>query len=150
MEMARKLHDHALERGQLSAGVAAVKTMGVLSGKWIERAEIGAPGEFETMTDDELITNAVKYGTGRITVSLEPNPEKGYALSVSNDGPGLPEGFDPADRKGLGMRIIRSLVKQIGGELRNGETIRTKARDLRCCFPEMLTTRMPTALDKVS
>jgi hypothetical protein len=26
----------------------------VLSGKWIERAEIGAPGEFETMTDDEL------------------------------------------------------------------------------------------------
>jgi two-component system, sensor histidine kinase PdtaS len=69
---------------------------------------------------NELITNAVKYGTGRITVSLEPNPEKGYALSVSNDGPGLPEGFDPADRKGVGMRIIRSLVKQIGGELRIG------------------------------
>ena len=69
---------------------------------------------------NELITNAVKYGTGRITVSLEPDPEKGYALSVSNDGPGLPEGFDPADRKGLGMRIIRSLVKQIGGELRIG------------------------------
>ena len=44
---------------------------------------------------NELITNAVKYGTGRITVSLEPNPEKGYTLSVSNDGPGLPEGFDP-------------------------------------------------------
>ena len=42
---------------------------------------------------NELITNAAKYGTGRITVSLEPNPEKGYALSVSNDGPGLPEGF---------------------------------------------------------
>jgi hypothetical protein len=54
VEMARKLHDHALERGQLGAGVAAVKTMGVLSGKWIERAKIGAPGEFETMTDDEL------------------------------------------------------------------------------------------------
>jgi two-component system, sensor histidine kinase PdtaS len=48
----------------------------------------------------ELITNAVKYGTGRITVSLELNSEKGYALAVSNDGPGLPEGFDPADRKG--------------------------------------------------
>ena len=66
---------------------------------------------------NELITNAVKYGTGRITVSLEVNPEKAYALSVSNDGPGLPEGFDPADCKGLGMRIIRSLVKQIDGEL---------------------------------
>jgi two-component system, sensor histidine kinase PdtaS len=69
---------------------------------------------------NELVTNAVKYGTGPITVSLEPNSEKGYALSVSNDGPGLPEGFDPAARKGLGMRIVRSFVEQIGGELRIG------------------------------
>ena len=67
---------------------------------------------------NELITNAAKYGTGRITVSLEANPEKGYALSVCNDGPGLPEGFDPAASKGLGMKIIRSLVGRIGGELR--------------------------------
>jgi two-component sensor histidine kinase len=69
---------------------------------------------------NELITNAAKYGTGRITVSLESNSGKGYALSVSNDGPDLPEGFDPAARKGLGMRIIQSLVGQIGGQLRIG------------------------------
>jgi two-component sensor histidine kinase len=69
---------------------------------------------------NELITNAAKYGTGRITVSLESNPGKGYALSVANDGPVLPEGFDPAGRKGLGMRIIQSLVGRIGGELRIG------------------------------
>ena len=67
---------------------------------------------------NELITNAVKYGTGRITVSLEPNSEKGYVLSVANDGPELPDGFDPAVSKGLGMRIVHSLVKQISGELR--------------------------------
>jgi two-component system, sensor histidine kinase PdtaS len=69
---------------------------------------------------NELITNAVKYGNGRITVRLEPNPGKGYALSVSNDGPALPEGFDPAACKGLGMRIVRSFVERIGGELRIG------------------------------
>ena len=69
---------------------------------------------------NELITNAAKYGTGRITVSLEANPAKGYALSVANDGPALPEGFDPAASKGLGMSIIRSLVGRIGGELRVG------------------------------
>jgi two-component sensor histidine kinase len=69
-------------------------------------------------TANELITNAAKYGTGRITLSLERNPKKGYLLSVSNDGPGLPEGFDPAGSKGLGMKIIRSFVEQIGGELR--------------------------------
>jgi two-component sensor histidine kinase len=67
---------------------------------------------------NELITNAAKYGTGRITVRLEANPEKGFALSVTNDGPGLPEEFDPTDHKGLGMKIIRSLVGRIGGELR--------------------------------
>ena len=66
---------------------------------------------------NELITNAAKYGKGRITVSLERNPEKGYALSVSNDGPSLPEGFDPAAGKGMGMKIIRSFVERIGGAL---------------------------------
>jgi len=69
---------------------------------------------------NELITNAVKYGTGRITVRLEANPPKGHALTVADEGPGLPAGFDPAARKGLGMKIIRSLVERIGGELRIG------------------------------
>jgi two-component sensor histidine kinase len=32
----------------------------------------------------ELIANAVKHGTGRITVRLEANPPKGYALTVSS------------------------------------------------------------------
>ena len=70
----------------------------------------------------ELITNAAKHGTGRITVRLETNPAKGYALSVTNDGAALPEGFDPAAAKGLGMTIIRSLVERIGGELRIGQS----------------------------
>jgi len=69
---------------------------------------------------NELITNAAKYGKGRITVRLEANPGQGYALSVSNDGPVWPEGFDPAACKGLGMRIVRSFVERIGGELRIG------------------------------
>ena len=69
---------------------------------------------------NELVTNAAKYGKGQITVKLEPNTGKRYALSVSNNGPGLPEGFDPAACKGLGMRIIRSFVERIGGELKIG------------------------------
>ena len=66
---------------------------------------------------NELISNAAKYGNGRITVRLEQNLEKGYALSVSNDGPALSEGFDPAARRGLGMRIVQSFVGRIDGEL---------------------------------
>ena len=68
----------------------------------------------------ELVTNAAKYGKGRITIRLEQNLEKRYSLSVSNDGPALQEGFDPAARKGLGMRIVQSFVESIGGELRIG------------------------------
>ena len=35
---------------------------------------------------NELVTNAIKYGSGRIMVRLEPHTGGGYALSVSNDG----------------------------------------------------------------
>ncbi|WP_404549533.1 ATP-binding protein [Bradyrhizobium diazoefficiens] len=40
----------------------------------------------------------------------------GYELSVSDDGPGFPKGFDPTKSKGLGMKIVSSSVNQIGGE----------------------------------
>ena len=68
----------------------------------------------------ELITNALKYGDGPIAVRLESNLRNECAFSVENAGPALPEGFDPAASKGFGMRIIRSFVATIGGELRIG------------------------------
>lgn len=68
----------------------------------------------------ELIANAAKYGGGRIAIRLAADPGFGYALSISNDGPALPEGFDPGASKGLGMRIIHSFARQIGGEVRIG------------------------------
>jgi two-component sensor histidine kinase len=66
---------------------------------------------------NELITNAIKHGRGRITVTLAASG-KGHALSVCNAGAGLPEGFDPTACKGLGMTLVSSLAAQIGGELR--------------------------------
>lgn len=67
---------------------------------------------------NELLTNAIKYGKGRISVKLEPRSATACALSVCNDGSALPDGFDPAASKGLGMSLVSSLVGQIGGELR--------------------------------
>lgn len=64
----------------------------------------------------ELITNAIKYAKGRIAVGLHAAGD-GYVLSVSDDGPGVPKAFDPAATRGLGMKIISSLVSQIGGQL---------------------------------
>jgi two-component sensor histidine kinase len=65
----------------------------------------------------ELITNALKYGDGSITVRLEQDPHKGFALLIENTGASLPADFDPAESKGLGMRIIRSFVRAFGGEV---------------------------------
>ena len=64
----------------------------------------------------ELVTNSAKYANGKITVSLGVLPGNGYELSVSDDGPGFPEGFDPKKSKGLGMKIVSSLVNQIDGQ----------------------------------
>jgi two-component system, sensor histidine kinase PdtaS len=69
---------------------------------------------------NELITNAAKYGTGPITVRLEERACSGCALSVCTGGASLPEGFDPAASNGLGMKIVRSFIKQIDGELQTG------------------------------
>jgi two-component sensor histidine kinase len=69
----------------------------------------------------ELITNAIKYAKGKIAVTLRETAKGGYSLAVANDGPGLPEGFDPAATRGLGMKIITSLVRQIGGSLTIGK-----------------------------
>jgi two-component system, sensor histidine kinase PdtaS len=66
---------------------------------------------------NELITNSAKYAKGTITVRVEETWPACHSLSVVDNGPGLPPGFDPAKSKGLGMRIVLSLVKQIGGEL---------------------------------
>ena len=82
----------------------------------------------------ELMTNAVKYGKGQIEVNLEANPEVGYALSVCNDGPVLPDGFDPATSKGLGMKIIRSYLGRIGGELRFGRGDRNQGARFTVLF----------------
>ena len=66
---------------------------------------------------NELITNSAKYAKGNITVRFETTAPGCHSLSVLDDGPGLPAGFDPGGTKGLGMRIVRAQVKQIGGEL---------------------------------
>ncbi|MEJ0042631.1 MAG: sensor histidine kinase [Rhizomicrobium sp.] len=80
-------------------------------------AEIGISLGFVV---NELLTNAAKHGKGRVALRFSAKAEGGYVLSVSNDGVPLAEGFDPAAGRGLGMKIVKSFVDRIGGELRFG------------------------------
>lgn len=70
---------------------------------------------------NELITNALKYGTsgGRnaaIAVRLR-SPDGEVVLEVEDDGPGLPDGLDPATSESLGLSLVNSLARQLGGSV---------------------------------
>jgi two-component sensor histidine kinase len=69
---------------------------------------------------NELVTNAVKHAypppaSGVIRVALHAEPDA-LVLSVSDDGRGL--GAAAERPSGLGMKLVRSLARQLGGELR--------------------------------
>lgn len=69
---------------------------------------------------NELVTNAAKHGRGLIEVRYEIEANQ-HALIVSDEGRDLPEDFDPAAAsQSLGMRVVTSLAKQLGGELTSG------------------------------
>ncbi|HZH27526.1 MAG TPA: PAS domain-containing protein [Azospirillaceae bacterium] len=69
---------------------------------------------------NELVTNARKYGKsdGRanVRVFLRPAGDTELVLSVEDDGPGLPEGFDLGRSAGLGLQLVVALSRQIGGQ----------------------------------
>ncbi len=70
----------------------------------------------------ELLTNAVKYAfadrpAGTIGVSIGLNGHE-IAIKLTDDGCGLPDGFDPQASTGLGMRIVMALVGQLRGTLK--------------------------------
>ncbi|MCB0826058.1 MAG: GAF domain-containing protein [Armatimonadetes bacterium] len=80
---------------------------------------------------NELIQNAVEHGfkessIGTIKISVENNDDD-IVVWVSNDGDQLPADFDPKTTGQLGLQIIRSLSKGLGGAFtmveRDGWTI---------------------------
>jgi two-component sensor histidine kinase len=64
----------------------------------------------------ELVSNALKYGSGEIRVRFGV-AAGGATLDVEDDGKGLPEDFEPTLGGGLGMRIVQELLRGQGGRL---------------------------------
>jgi PAS domain S-box-containing protein len=70
---------------------------------------------------NELMTNALKYafpsgGRGEIRIDLKKS-EHQIMLSLSDNGVGLPDGFNPDGAYSLGLRLVKLLTEQIDGTL---------------------------------
>lgn len=70
---------------------------------------------------NELVANALKHafpdgGRGNVLVALDASEEE-LVLSVSDDGPSLPDTFDAGRSPGLGLRLVDMLSQQLGGSL---------------------------------
>ncbi|OPX59649.1 MAG: sensory histidine kinase AtoS [Methanobacterium sp. PtaB.Bin024] len=82
----------------------------------------------------ELISNCLKYAfpedkSGEIKVdfhSYTENGENKLKLTVSDNGVGLPEGFDPKKSDSLGLMLIYSLSDQIGATVELDTSMGTK------------------------
>jgi two-component sensor histidine kinase len=69
----------------------------------------------------EVVTNSLKYAhpanvAGTIAVGCRTDAHGALVVEVSDDGVGLPEGFDFLSSGGIGSRTIRVLAKQLGAE----------------------------------
>jgi len=65
---------------------------------------------------NELVTNAIKYGEGQVSVDFRVT-EDGYALTVGDEGPDQPSVHPPAKGRGFGMTVVFALVTQLHGSL---------------------------------
>ncbi|HXU99510.1 MAG TPA: sensor histidine kinase [Caulobacteraceae bacterium] len=71
---------------------------------------------------NELVINAAKYAhpagaPGRIEVACAASRSGQPVVTVRDDGVGLPEGFKPEADGGLGLKIVRSLQRQLEGRV---------------------------------
>jgi phage terminase small subunit len=71
-----QVRSQAMKNGREGNANNAIKGKAVLSGHWVERKEIGAPGEFEALQDDELERMLVQH-LGELGFSLSPIAEDG-------------------------------------------------------------------------
>jgi len=80
---------------------------------------------------NELLTNSLKYAgieqnKVRVHIAVKQLQEGRYELSYFDSGPGLPSGIDFTHPNTLGLRLVKGLARQIGGDIqyRYGENAR--------------------------
>ncbi len=104
--------------------VAALDSEGTISLHFADQGEVVvdlADAVPIALVVNELLTNAMKYAfrqarAGRIDIAIQSNAEN-IEIAISDDGAGLPDGFDTNKSTGLGMRIVSALTQQVRGKI---------------------------------
>jgi len=86
---------------------------------------------------NELVSNSLKYAfpndrKGNISVTLEKRSQEKLSLSISDNGVGLPAGFDFEKATTLGLLLVKNLTKQLGGTF---EISQNKETEFKILFP---------------
>jgi PAS domain S-box-containing protein len=94
---------------------------------------------------NELLTNALKHAfpgrrDGVVRVSLRHEGGGKVALTVADDGVGIPPDLDWQKARTLGLRMVRSLLRQIDGEL---EIERDRGTRVTARFPAAAASAAP-------
>jgi hypothetical protein len=85
IEWHHEVRTRGLESGQLAPAGTAIKEISILTGHRVERAEIGSPGEYENMSDEELerqlMERLAKLGFVRVDALVDFSPNETDAPS---------------------------------------------------------------------
>ncbi|MBI4831766.1 MAG: PAS domain-containing protein [Candidatus Lindowbacteria bacterium] len=79
---------------------------------------------------NELVSNSLKYAfpnssaraeiKGEVCVGLRRDVDNKFILTVSDNGVGLPDGFEIQNSESLGLQLVRVLAKQLNGSIQLG------------------------------
>jgi two-component system sensor histidine kinase PhoQ len=94
----------------------------------------GDRGDFLELAGN-LLDNACKWCGSRVELHMRPAAGAGFVLTVSDDGPGIPEELaglllergmrldESAPGHGIGLAVVRDIAASYGGDLRIGRSV---------------------------
>ncbi|MHB0976731.1 MAG: sensor histidine kinase [Candidatus Aquicultorales bacterium] len=116
--------DGPVDFSEITRNIAQMVKVGlVYPGSRVEIEMVGesgtVPAQVATslaLVVTELVQNAVEHAfmdhhAGRVVIRLARRNDR-LSLEVSDDGSGLPEGFDPERDSNLGLQIVKTLVEE--------------------------------------
>lgn len=116
------LGDYLVESCQNMIGALSLGGV-IFTGKFDRDCLISATrAQAVALIASEVTLNAVKHAhpTGiavQISLSCEKGNDGDIIVEISDDGVGLPEGYDPAKKRGYGFTVIHSLAQTAGAQL---------------------------------